>query len=238
MHILHQSVMGGLYVGIGAMLSLSVAGACPGIAESNPGLQKFIFGALFPMNLLLILTTGGQLFTGNVAAVPAAFFEGLVTFPELAKSLAVSYIGNVIGCGLMAYACSYTGLLHYGADKLAIATVVKKMGGTVGQKIVKAIMCNWLVCMAVFLCGAANDMLGKYIGIWLPISAFVTIGLEHSVANMFLLPAGVLSGADYTIAKTFLKNLLPVTFGNAIAGVVLVAAGYSYAFGALGKKKE
>merc|ERR1719456_2019379 len=84
--ILHQSIMGGCYVGFGGLLSTVVAGGATGVAASNPSLQKFIFAALFPVNLLLILMSGGQLFTGNSAAVPAAFYEGLVTFDELVKS--------------------------------------------------------------------------------------------------------------------------------------------------------
>ena len=99
----------------------------------------------------------------------------------------------------------------------------------------KAILCNWLVCLAVWLAGAANDMTGKMVGIWFPISTFVAIGFEHSVANMFLLPLGLLQGAKVSVADVVLKNMIPVTIGNAIAGALVVAAGYSYAFGNLGK---
>ena len=93
--ILHQSIMGGCYVGFGGLLSTVVAGMSPGVGASNPGLQKFIFAALFPVNLLLILMSGGQLFTGNSAAVPAALYEGLVTLPELIKSWSVSYLSLI-----------------------------------------------------------------------------------------------------------------------------------------------
>ena len=100
--------------------------------------------------------------------------------------------------------------------------------------VVKAIMCNWLVCMAVFLAGAANDLAGKMVGIWFPISTFVAIGLEHSVANLFLLPLGLLGGAELSTMDVIVKNLIPVSIGNAIAGAVVIAGGYSYAFGKLG----
>jgi len=231
---LHQSIMGGAYVGIGGLLSLAVAGSIPGIAKENPGMQKFIFAALFPVNLLLILSSGGQLFTGNSAAVPAALFEGLITMPDLIKSWVVSYIGNVIGCGGLAIAATYAGLNKYGLAELATSTTVKKCSSAFGPTVVKAIMCNWLVCMAVFLAGAANDMTGRYVGIWFPISTFVSIGLEHSVANMFLLPMGLLANAPLSLSDVLLKNLLPVTIGNAIAGALVVGAGYSFAFGKLG----
>jgi len=237
MKIMHQSIMGGCYVGFGGLLSTMVAGSVPGIASSNPGLQKFIFAALFPVNLLLILMSGGQLFTGNSAAVPAALYEGLVGVEDLVKSWVLSYIGNIIGCGAFAFAAKYTGLLAGGPKDLAVATVMKKCGGTFGQKLVKAVMCNWLVCMAVWLAGAANDLAGKMVGIWFPISTFVAIGLEHSVANLFLLPLGLLGGAELSVMDIIFKNLIPVTLGNAIAGAIVVAAGYSYAFGKLGEDK-
>jgi len=101
--------------------------------------------------------------------------------------------------------------------------------------VVKAILCNWLVCLAVWLAGAANDMAGKMVGIWFPISTFVAIGFEHSVANMYLLPLGMMAGADLSLGQALVKNMIPVTIGNAIAGAVVVAAGYSFAFGKLGK---
>ena len=236
--VLHQSIMGGCYVGFGGLLSTVVAGGAAGVAKENPGLQKMIFAALFPMNLLLILMSGGQLFTGNSAAVPAALYEGLVEFPDLVKSWVVSYFGNIIGCGLFAYAAKYAGLLTYGTKDLAVANTIKKCSSAFGPTVVKAIMCNWLVCMAVFLAGAANDLARKMVGIWFPMSTFVAIGLEHSVANMFLLPLGMLGGADVSLSQVIFKNMLPVTLGNAIAGALIVAAGYSYAFGKLGGEDE
>lgn len=163
---LHQSIMGGCYVGFGGLLSTVVAGNCAGVARDNPGLQRFIFAALFPMNLLLILMTGGQLFTGNSAAVPAALFEGLVDSRDLARSWAVSYAGNWIGCGLFAWLASYTGLLVGGTKDLAVSTTLKKCSAAFGPTLVKAIMCNWLVCMAVWLASSANDLAGKMVGIW------------------------------------------------------------------------
>merc|ERR1711862_717646 len=117
----------------------------------------------------------------------------------------------------------YTGLLTGGSGAMAIATVAKKTGATLGQKIVKAILCNWLVCMAVYLSTQSKDLTGKMVGIWFPISMFVGIGFEHSVANMFLLPAGLLAGSPVTILTTFVKNMIPVTLGNLLAGAVIIA---------------
>jgi formate/nitrite transporter len=234
--ILHQSILGGCYVGFGGLLSLSVAGNIGGIGAANPGLVKMMFAALFPVNLLLIVTTGAQLFTGNSASVAAAKYEGLVEWRELFKSWAVSVTGNVIGCVLFAVAANYIGLLTGGTANLCTSTALNKCRGSIGQTLVKAILCNWMVSLAVFLAGAANDLPGKMVGIWFPISTFVAIGLEHSVANMFILPAALLLKVPLTVGDVLFRNILPVLVGNAIAGAFVVAGSYSYQFGKLGEK--
>lgn len=212
--ILHQSILGGMYVGFGGLLSLSIAGNMGGIAGPNPGLAKMTFAALFPVNLLLIVTTGGQLFTGNSATVAAAKYEKLVTWRELIRNWSVSIVGNVIGCVGFALAANYVGLLTGGTAALAKSTAMGKCAGAFGPTVVKAILCNWMVSMAVFLAGAANDLTGKLVGCWFPISTFVGIGLEHSVANMFILPAAMLAGAPVGLAAVLGKNLIPVLIGN------------------------
>ena len=171
--ILHQSILGGCYVGFGGLLSLSVAGNLGGIGAMSPGLARMTFAALFPVNLLLIVTTGGQLFTGNSCSVAAAKWEGLVEWRELARSWSISVIGNVIGCSLFALAAFYAGLLTGGTADLCTATALNKCRSSLGQTLVKAILCNWMVSLAVFLAGAANDLPGKMVGIWFPISTFI-----------------------------------------------------------------
>ena len=99
-------------------------------------------------------------------------------------------------------------------------------------------LANWLVCMAIFLATEANDFGGKYLGIWSCIPMFVTIGLEHSVANAFFLPLGMLYGADVTPMQIVTKNLLIVALGNFIGGGLLHAGGLSYQFGKLGEDEK
>merc|ERR1719359_2307064 len=124
-----------------------------------------------------------------------------------------------------------------GCGLLAMKTVQSKVSATFGQTFVKGIMCNWMVCMAVFLSSQAQDMTGKMVGIWFPISAFVCMGMEHSVANMFMLPLGLISGIhkhnqggdfDVTAGDMFAYNMLPASLGNLFAGAICVAASYSY----------
>lgn len=95
-----------------------------------------------------------------------------------------------------------------------------------------------MVSIAVFMAGASNDLCGKLVGCWFPISTFVGIGLEHSIANLFILPCALLLGADVTLGTVITKNLIPVVLGNFIAGAVVVAGSYSYQFGALGRKSR
>ena len=95
-----------------------------------------------------------------------------------------------------------------------------------------------MVSLAVFMAGASNDLMGKLVGCWFPISTFVAIGLEHSVANLFIMPCALLLGAKITISEVIFKNLIPVVLGNAIAGTLVVAASYSYQYGKLGKKSR
>jgi formate transporter len=231
------AILGGLYVGLGGMVSLAVSGNMPGVAATNPGLVKLTFALLFPVSLFLCLQGGAQLFTGNTATMSAAWFEGKVTLRDVLRNWLVAYAGNLIGCAGFAVACSYCGVLTGGAATMASGMAVAKTGMEFGPTVVRAIFCNWLVCLAVFCASQAKDMMGKYIGIFLPISAFVIIGFEHSVANMFLIPAGLLAGAPVTVMKTISNNFVPVTCGNIIAGALVIGGGFSWQFGKLGEGK-
>jgi len=227
----HASFMGGAYVGMAGLLSLVIGGNM----ASKFITQKAVFAALFPINLLLVLTTGGQLFTGNSATMAIGVYEKKCKVKDLLRNWAISYIGNICGCLLIDAVARYTGMFTGGAQEMAVHTVMKKCSATFGQTVVKGIMCNWLVCMAVWLCTMAKDLTGKMVGVWFPISMFIAIGFEHSVANMFILPAGVFSGAPLSWLDILRLNLIPVTIGNAIAGAFVVGAGMSFMFGKLGK---
>jgi formate/nitrite transporter len=232
-----SAMLGGSYVGMGGMLSLAISGNMGGVAAANPGLAKLVFAVLFPVNLLLCVQAGGQLFTGNTANMAAAVCEKKATMKDLARSWSLSYVGNLVGCVTFAALCQYCGLLTGGAADLAAKTLVAKTSTAFGPLIVKSMLCNWLVCLALFLSFQAKDMMGKYISILLPISTFVAIGFEHSVANMFLLPAGLFCSTGVSIKTALFNNLLPVTLGNALSGSMLVGVMFSFLFGRLGDGK-
>jgi formate/nitrite transporter len=238
-------------------MSMVIAGGISHMAKDDPGLQTFVFAALFPVNLLIILLTGGVLITGASAIVPAAVLEGKAHWTKIPVIFAVSWLGNLLGAAVFAFLIHYVDLnadvsdmkfdfnaesiKYSSADltgQLAKKIAEKKVAKDFFQTFVKGVGCNWMVCMAVFLSGQAQDMAGKMVGIWFPISCFVAIGFEHIPANMYMMPLGLLAGADVTVWEMFYKNFLPTTLGNIFAGSVVVAMGYSYAFGALGHNQE
>lgn len=229
--LLHQAFMGGCYVAIGGVFAITVAGA---MAHLGPDVQRFIISLIFPIGLVFILQAAGQLMTGNFAVVTAAFLEGEVDLMGVGRSFGLTCLGNAVGCGTIALAIKAAGLLKGGTAELAAGLAVKKCAAPLGQTLIKAVLCNWLVSLAIFLASQSAALPGKVLGIWACIPMFVSIGLEHSVANMFFLPFGKLAGADITVLQILTKNLIIVTLGNLIGGGLILAAGMSYQFGALG----
>jgi formate/nitrite transporter len=255
--VFHQAFYAGCYIGFGGQLSMNIAGGIAHMAKDDPGISTFVFAALFPVNLLIILLTGGVLITGVSAIVPCAVLEGKAHWTNIPKYFAISWLGNLCGSLVFAVGIQYIDLNLDVADiafdlnadsvkyssaelcgKLAKKVAEKKVAKDFFQTFVKGIGCNWMVCMAVFLSGQAQDMTGKMVGIWFPISCFVAIGFEHIPANMYMIPLGMLAGADVTVWEVIWKNFIPTTLGNIFAGSIIVACGYSYSFGALGKPKE
>mmetsp|Transcript_366 Transcript_366/g.625 ORF Transcript_366/g.625 Transcript_366/m.625 type:complete len:331 (-) Transcript_366:161-1153(-) len=234
--ILVKGIVAGIQIGFGIFLATFVGGHCFEIAKVNPGLAKIITGAFgLPFGLLMVVLSGSDLFTGNTAVVTAALHEKKVTPMELVKSWSVSYLGNFIGSVAMAYAVFYAGC-YSGPLMSPVGLTVAKTSLTFTQAFIRGILCNYLVCTAIWQATAANDLAGKMVGIWFPIAAFIALGLEHSVANMWALPMGMLLGAPVTWAKIWTANLIPVTLGNIVGGAVFIGTMYSFFYGSFGKK--
>jgi len=241
--LLHQSIYAGCYIGFGGLLSLTIAGNLRGWDYDEAGMVTWIFAALFPVNLLLIILSGGLLFTGATFTTPAALIEGQVKWYQVVKVLSVSWLGNLTG-GII-FAC-FTELCQLNVDTTAaraIKLTVKKTSMDFGTVFCRGIGCNWLVCLAVYLSTMAQDMTGKYVGIFFPISCFVASGFEHYPANAYTLPLGwsaiqklnQVNGTNYpTSTDIFVKNIIPSSLGNFFAGAIFMAAGYSFAYGRLG----
>ena len=208
------------------------------------GLGKFVAGLIFPVGLILVLLAGAELFTGNNLIIAAAL-EKKVSLTAMFKNWIAVYIGNFIGSVFIAFLIVQSGLLSSGASLLGGITI-KIAYGKVSLSFVQAvflgIMCNWLVCLAVWLCYGAKDMTGKMLAAFFPIWLFITSGFEHSVANMYYIPAGIFSKSvpayaaasglsaealsNINWANFFIKNLMPVTLGNIIGGAFFVGAFY------------
>lgn len=211
---------------------------------SNPGtfgLGRTLAGAIFAVGLMMVVITGAELFTGNTL-ITVALYEKKTTFAKMMKNWVVVYIGNLIGSLIIVLLVRQTGLLNSGDAMLGFMTVkiaLGKVSLTFLGAVASGIMCNWLVCIAVWMSFAAQSIAGKLLSIFFPIWLFVTSGFEHSVANMYYIPAGILAKAQYGAGlegldalnwgSFFTANLIPVTIGNIIGGVLFVGTAYWFA---------
>lgn len=230
-----RAFLSGCYIAFGGLVAVSVVGASPAIAASGaPGLARLIFALVFPVGLLLNLSHGGELFTGQTMRATLAVLSNKSTFAQLAQNWVVSFTGNFAGALAILALVLASGLFPTGSPASSFASSLSqaKLSLPFTEALCRAILANWLVCLAVWQASAAKTASDRFFAIWPPIAGFVAAGLEHSVANMFLVPLGLACGAgglDLGAFAGFLgKNLLPVTLGNAIAGAVVVA-GFSHA---------
>jgi len=214
-----NGVLGGAFIALGFFLACVVAGGCPGLAADLPGLRKLLLGITFPFGLCMIILTGTELVTSSFSTVGAAWFAGALRGQNLraATNIALIYVTNFLGALLVAGLAHSSMVLSEDPYRSYVVSVAEhKVHQPAYTAIIKGIVCNWLVSLAVFLSVAAQDVPGKFLGIWPPICAFVTLGMDHCVANMWVLPLGMMLGADYSVGDMFVHNLIPVTFGNII----------------------
>ncbi len=231
-----QLVLGflaGAYIAFGGLLAIVVGRGSPALAAANPGLAKFVFGAVFPVGLMLVIIAGSELFTGNTGIITGSCLSKRARWSGLARNWGVVYVGNFIGSVFVALFLAYwTGIVKGGDLGAASAAIAEgKVGLDWFAVLLRGIGCNWLVCLAVWLALSAEDIAGKILGIWFPIMAFVALGFEHSVANMFFIPLGMFNGADVSIWQFLWNNLLPATIGNIIGGAGLVGGLYWWIYG-------
>ena len=170
----------------------------------------FVLGsALFPLGLILTLLAGGELLTGNMMAVPAAWISGRLKWLDVARNWAVITLGNLLGALFIAYVFGHlAGLTEHSVYLAKLVKVAHtKIEEPFAAALLSGIGCNWLVGLAVWLSYGAQDGSGKVWGIWFPTMAFVAIGFQHVVANMFVIPAAIFAGqADW---MDYLRNFVP-----------------------------
>jgi formate/nitrite transporter len=241
-------ILAGVYIGFAAHLATTVA---TGTFEWF-GLKKFLVGAVFSVGLMLVMIPGSELWTGN-CLLSVGLLEKKVKFGGLMKNWTAVYLGNLVGSILLAYMiAASTGLL----DGAVGGTAIKIASGKVSAEIAgmshnyayffRAVAANWLVCLAVMMALAAKDIGAKVLAIFFPIMAFVTSGFEHSIANMYFIPAGIFAkGFDKAVVASgksaevlsalnwgsmWTQNILIVTLGNFVGGSILVGVVYWYLY--------
>ncbi len=212
----------------GAFIAFAAALATIAGTASDGTKSTLIKAAVFPIGLILVVLTGSELFTGNCLLI-APLLSRDVKLASTLKNLSIVYAGNLVGSVVVALLTVYSGTFD-GIPNAIVSAAAYKCGLGFGTAMLRAIPCNVLVCFAVWCSFAGKSTAGKIISVYPPIFAFVALGMEHSVANMYYLTAGLLSSAKYGIAaqglnagNALLNSLLPATLGNIIGGTVLTA---------------
>lgn len=217
----------GAFISLGFLLNIRVIASAP--AEWG-SFATFIGASVFPVGLILVLIGGGELLTGNMMAVPLSGFAGKTKAYLVIRNLVLITLSNFVGALFVAYFFGHVvGLTETGAFMEKTVDIAEhKVHDTFLQAFISGIGCNWLVALAVWLSYGAKDITGKILGIWFPTMAFVAIGFQHVVANMFVIPAAIFSG-HVTWAEYF-QNFVPVWLGNLVGGALFVSGIYYLAY--------
>ena len=235
-----MGMMAGAFVAIGAASASAASHAL-----TNIGVAKALAGIVFPIGLMMIIFIGGELFTGDTMMLMGAMHKQF-TYQRLLRTLFWVYLSNLNGAVLISFLVVNSGQYAYSANGLGAYTIkvaVDKCNGSFTSLLISGILCNVLVCVAVLMSMAAKDATGKVFGFLFPIFAFVIAGYEHCVANMYYIPAGMQAArnevyvnkamelygltteqiASVNIPNFLVGNLLPVTIGNIIGGMLFIS---------------
>lgn len=216
--------LAGVFIAIGSML-YTVVMTDPAM---GPGVARWVGGLAFSLGLILVVVAGAELFTGNNLIVMACAARK-ITLAALARNWAIVYAANFAGgvaAAVMVWAGDSYAIAGGRTAETAIAIAQGKVALPFGEALVRGVMCNVLVCLAVWLCYASHTVTDRILAILFPIAAFVALGFEHSVANMFLIPVAMLYGAEGVTLGGLVANLVPVSIGNMIGGGLFVGGVY------------
>ncbi|MBP2026949.1 nitrite transporter NirC [Acetoanaerobium pronyense] len=222
-----MSIMAGMFVGIGVVASYSIAS--PFAAAGSPAL-RLVMGSVFSIALTLVMFTGAELFTGNNMIMTIGMMKGKASLDDTLAVWILSFIGNFVGSLIIAYLMKLSGLIDIDpTNSLLVSATATKMNLPITALIIRGILCNLMVCIAIYTCQRTENDAAKLVIILLCLLAFVGSGFEHSIANMTLLPMGMFASSDPTITMMgLIKNLSFVTLGNMIGGIVFVGFVYGY----------
>lgn len=229
------SLLAGFYIAFGAELATLVTSDAA--AHLGVGVSHILGGSVFSLGLMLVVICGAELFTGNSLLTKAAL-HGEIPWQKIVENWTIVIIGNLVGSLFLAWLMFESELWQIGrVAEHAVNIAAAKCELSFSVALVRGILCNWLVCLAVVMATAARDISGKILACYMPIMAFVASGFEHSVANMYFIPIGLLIKAKLGLTAPgltwpafFINNLIPVTLGNIIGGAVFVGAAYWFAY--------
>lgn len=229
-------------LGIFAGMFIAFTGAATVIASAtidSPSVAKLIMAFIFPGGLTMVMLAGSELFTGN-SLIIISVLEKKASFLSMLRNWGMVYLGNLAGSLFVTFLVvySHTPSMFEGALAQNLVDIAwSKVCLSFGDAFLRGVACNILVCIAVWIAFAALTVPGKVIGLYLPIVVFVLCGFEHCIANMFYIPAGILTAAEYGIAAEgltwgafLIHNLIPVTLGNILGGAGVVGCGYWFIY--------
>jgi len=228
------AVLAGAFIAFGAMLFTTA------VTDSGLGFgpARLLGGAAFSLGLILVVIAGAELFTGNNLIV-MAWADRRITGRQLLRNWVLVYAGNVVGAVATAVFVMWSGTLELGGGavaRTALSIAKAKVALPFDEALVRGILCNALVCLAVWLSMASRQVSGKILAIMFPITAFVALGFEHSIANLYFIPLGMMLDGGISVAG-LVGNLVPVTIGNLIGGSLMVGLVYwiAYRYGSGGR---
>lgn len=240
LRLLIWALLAGAYIAFGAQASQMVSFNLLADPDSL-GVGRLVSAAVFPVGLMMVVLCGAELFTGNCLMI-IGVLDRKIRISGMLRNWVLVYLGNFLGALLVVALMKSTGLWETGSGLLGasvIKTAQAKVQLSFGQAFVRGILCNWLVCLAVWMSTGARETVSKIFAIWFCIGLFVISGFEHSIANMYFIPAGIAAAADsglaqlagcdvsvLTVGNFLIKNLLPVTLGNILGGGLFVGMVY------------
>jgi formate transporter len=236
--VLVSAFLAGAYISFGALVAITVSSGLD--PETWGTLPTLFMGAAFTLGLVLVLIAGSDLATGNMMLVPLGAMRGRISAADVARNLTLVLLGNLLGALVVAFFLAVqTGVIgDAGAEgspgltyeRLASIAEGKALGESAWQTFLRGVGCNWLVCLGVWMSLAATTVSGKVLAIFFPIMAFVAMGFDHVVANMFFLPAAIFVDVPGVGWGETLLNWLLAGAGNLVGAVVFVSTSYWYLF--------
>ncbi|CAG0926477.1 MAG: putative formate transporter 1 [Rhodocyclaceae bacterium] len=217
----------------GALLAYASAFAFKASDGLPGGVGALVAGAVFPVGFAMIVLLGLELATGNFAVLPVGIVRNAVGYGQMLRNWGWVYLGNFLGAIFFGYLLAFalTEGFSQGSGPLGAKIIAVAQSKTLGYvhagsdgwmtAFVKGILCNWMVALGTVLGFSSTSTTGKITAIWLPVSTFFALALEHSIVNMFVVPTAILLGADITVGQWLFWNQLPVTLGNILAGALL-----------------